>query len=110
MPTRNQHHLFAFRQARFTFHAEEVDESWALKLINECTQEDVIRVESEGYQVELVQSEPQCALVPPVTAPSAIDLQKLYWESRPASSKKTADAACPAVPTLKRLLRKLIRA
>lgn len=100
-----------FKRSRTTISIEEVDESWALELINEAEREDHIRVEDsdvESVRLECCKEiSPDQTLIAPVemigtveladtielvevkkpvlevvSGPSAIDIQKMQWSSR----------------------------
>lgn len=122
MPLQRRQKPLPFRRSRTTVAIEQVDESWALELINEAEREEIIRV--EGQQMEVVEV-PNLRLedmnaaspveaeaeiyVEEETGPTAIDMQKLHWTTHAAQPTGSRHARS-SKPTFKHLLKRWMRA
>lgn len=124
-----------FKRSRTTISIEEVDESWALELINEAERED--RILSEDSDVESVRLEYSNVSGPDqpvpehgmtidnvelddaveiiemkkpvlevVTGPSAIDIQRMQWSSR---SQQRAAIEQPSLFTQTSMFKSLLK-
>ncbi len=112
----------SFKRSRTTVSIEDVDESWALELINEAEQEDRIQVADSGDAIvrleccneicanqsvaatvtsmESVEQDDTVEVVEklqPILAavasgPSAIDIQRMQWSSRVQQRATSLDA------------------
>lgn len=118
MPLQRRQKPLPFRRSRTTVAIEQVDESWALELINEAEREEIIRV--EGQQMEVVEV-PSLRLedmnaassveaeaeiyVEEETGPTAIDMQKQHWTTHAAQSAGSRHARA-SKPTFKHLLKR----